>query len=221
MTTLHPHWQATDDAAPVPVRIAQSKATPTKIPAGTKSISRRPAAIVGILMAFSMGVVAYGTLDDEQAQISGETMGFNDPMPDFEALAEQMVRDSNTEAFDTSTDPEPYEEPLELWEASDVFEQPVEFPEESTQENVVYPQNFGSSIPVNPSTYDTAPTTLPASLPTNQNTIGANVTENFHSGAPEPPEQPQTGASMLWAIFLGAVAVMFWQSRGMLKARVV
>mgnify|MGYP003394123893 CR=1 FL=1 len=58
MTPLHPHWDATDDAgssedyaAAGPVRVA------IEGHAGAKSVSRRPAAIVGILLALSLGAV--------------------------------------------------------------------------------------------------------------------------------------------------------------------
>lgn len=205
MSTLHPHWQATDDGAPVPVRIAPSKTTPTQIPVGTKTVSRRPAAIVGILMAFSIGAVAYGTLDDPQAPLSGELMDVENPMAYFDILAEQMGEQAPMEErvpMEENLNPEP--------------EIPQFLPPEAS---IVYPEDFAASIPVNPSTYDAPPpAALPIALPINQNTIGANVTESFHSGAPMPIEQPQTGAEMLWATILGAVGILFWQSRGMMKA---
>lgn len=193
MSTLHPHWQATDEGEAVPVRIAQ----PTCMPAGAKTVSRRPAAIVGILLTLSAGAVAYGTFDDGEAQMTGELMGVENPTTYFDVLAEQMVRSSIHQQMDAA--PESMEAPVE--------------------DAIVYREELESSIPVNPSTWDTAPAALPVSLPTNQNTIGANVTESFHSGAPRPVEQPQTGAGMLWATILGAAAMLFWQSLGMLKAR--
>jgi hypothetical protein len=140
-----------------------------------KTISRRPAAVVGILMALSVGAVAYGTFDDAQAPLSGELMNAEKPVTYFDVLAEQMARNS-------------------------------------TQQNV-HRENLEPSIPVNPRTYDTAP----ASLPVNQHVIGANVTETFHSGAPRPVQQPQTGAGMLWITLIGALAGILWKSRGMLK----
>ncbi|OGJ63853.1 hypothetical protein A3C37_01260 [Candidatus Peribacteria bacterium RIFCSPHIGHO2_02_FULL_53_20] len=196
MSSLHPHWQATDDGVPVPVRIAVSKSAPTNVPVGTKTVSRRPAAIVGILMAFSIGAVAYGTLDDARAPLAGELMDVENPTTYFDVLAEQMVRASVDQNRDTA--PETAEVP--------------------TEDSIVYRRDLEPSIPVNPSTYNTLPAELAASLPVNQNVIGANVTETFHSGAPGPVEQPQTGAGMLWATILGAVAVLFWQSREKLKA---
>lgn len=195
MSTLHPHWQATDEGTPVPVRIAPSKGTPTQPPAGAKTVSRRPAAIVGILMAFSIGAVAYGTLDDGTSPLSGELMNVENPTTYFDILAEQMVRSSVEENMGSSAELEP-----------DV----------PAEDSVVYREELAPSIPVNTSTYDTASIPSPVSLPMNQNTIGANVTESFHSGAPRPIEQPQTGAEMLWVTLLGAMAGVVWKSREML-----
>ncbi len=50
MSNLHPHWQSTEDEAPVPVRARAADATHAKV-------SRVPAAIVGI--AIMIGGVAY------------------------------------------------------------------------------------------------------------------------------------------------------------------
>jgi plastocyanin len=75
MTTLHPHWQATDDADDRRVHISATdsvkKSVSTKIPVSSPfsapakkavavpSASRRPAAIVGVLLCVIAGVAAF------------------------------------------------------------------------------------------------------------------------------------------------------------------
>ena len=56
-----------------------------------------------------------------------------------------------------------------------------------------------------------------SSVPVNHNTIGSPSTETFHSGAPRPIEQPQTGGEMLWITLIGAAAGLLWKSREMLR----
>lgn len=146
-------------------------------------------------MAFSIGAVAYSTFDDSQAPLSGELMNVENPTTYFDVLAEQMARSSMPEASDGIT-------------------------EETRDDPALKREQVAPGIPVNPRTYDTAPAALPVSLPVNQNVMGANSTETFHSGAPRPTQQPQTGAGMLLATILGSVAMLFWQSRGMLKASI-
>jgi hypothetical protein len=189
MSQIHPHWQSTDDA-PVPVRIAAPKTAPTSIPVGATTVSRRPAAIVGILLTLSVGAVAYGTLDDGSAPLSGEVTESESSTSYFDILAEQMVRSSVQENVNTPT-------------------------EEPEEDSMVYRRDLEPSIPVNPSTYDTAPVAPSVPVPTNQNTIGATVvTETFHSGA---PRQPETGAGMLWVTILGALMGLAWKWKEMLK----
>ncbi|HCI03476.1 TPA: hypothetical protein DE059_00965 [Candidatus Peribacteria bacterium] len=54
MNSLHPHWQSTEDEQPVPVRSVSQESTPSR--ASTSVISRKPAAIMGIVLvsAFSL-----------------------------------------------------------------------------------------------------------------------------------------------------------------------
>lgn len=63
MTTLHPHWQSTDDAneRSVPVRIREKKAhSPSSVSDDRSPVraSRRPAAFVGIFLFFIAGAAA-------------------------------------------------------------------------------------------------------------------------------------------------------------------
>ncbi|UPA23114.1 hypothetical protein K8942_02780 [Candidatus Peribacteria bacterium] len=57
MTTLHPHWQSTDDSdeQAVPVRIKQSQTDSERMPVRAH---RRPAAFAGIFLFFLAGVAA-------------------------------------------------------------------------------------------------------------------------------------------------------------------
>ncbi len=63
MNDLHPHWQATDDGESVPVRV-------TPPPVALANVSRRPAAIVGILFALSIGLVFFQGIERSPAQIA-------------------------------------------------------------------------------------------------------------------------------------------------------
>ena len=195
MSTIHPHWQSTDDT-PVPVRVAAPKNVPV-IPTGAKTVSRRPAAVVGILLTLSIGAVAYGTLDDGTSPLSGELMGMENPTTYFDVLAEQMVRDQIEQDFGAPASDQEVERELAHQGFSD-----EEFPRETWETN----------IPVH-----AAATALSASVPVNHNTIGSPSTETFHSGAPRPIEQPQTGAEMLWITLFGAMAGLAWKSREMLR----
>lgn len=198
MNTIHPHWQSTDDT-PVPVRVAAPKNVPV-IPAGAKTVSRRPAAVVGILLTLSIGAVAYGTLDDDTSPLAGELMGMENPTTYFDVLAEQMVRAQIEKDFGAPPDDRQVMEELVQQGFSD-----EEIPREALKR----------SIPVNAAT--TTAAALSASIPVNQNTIGSPSPETFHSGAPRPVEQPQTGAEMLWITLLGAMAGLVWKSREMLR----
>ncbi|MEK7562893.1 MAG: hypothetical protein AAB544_00685 [Patescibacteria group bacterium] len=197
MSTIHPHWQSTDDT-PVPVRVAAPKHVPV-IPAGAKTVSRRPAAVVGILLTLSIGVVAYGTLDDDTSPLAGELMGMENPTTYFDVLAEQMVRAQIEKDFGTPPDDQ------------QVMEELVQ---QGFSDEEIPPQTREASIPVNTAATMAA---LSASIPVNRNTIGSPSTESFHSGAPRPIEQPQTGAEMLWITLLGAMAGLVWKSREMLR----
>lgn len=55
---MHPHWQATDNGTPVPVRVvlkAQPHEPRFQTPPRTRTVSRRPAAIAGIALALFAG----------------------------------------------------------------------------------------------------------------------------------------------------------------------
>lgn len=68
MSDLHPHWQATDDEAPVPVRVKGAAA-----PSVSAGVSRAPAAVVGILAIAAIGFFAYGGMDVLTGQIATPT----------------------------------------------------------------------------------------------------------------------------------------------------
>lgn len=197
MSALHPHWQATDDVS-VPVRVAAN--IPVSAPAGALTVSRRPAAIVGILLTLSIGAVAYGTLDDSTAPLSGELMDVENPTTYFDVLAQQIARSSTQAAFAPQGEGPRAENSLDAVPSMREEDSPADLP--------AAPAAGKSSA------------TLPVSIPTNPHTMGATVTENFHGGAPLPLEQPQTGAAMLWMTIVGALAGLLWKSRGMLKANV-
>jgi plastocyanin len=62
MKQIHPHWQQTepDEVHPVDIATPRAQPSPTAIPAqaqwqGRKTVSRRPAAVVGILAAMATG----------------------------------------------------------------------------------------------------------------------------------------------------------------------
>lgn len=74
MTTLHPHWQATDDSDDrhVPIRIVtEGKMSPPQMHLPVKQASRRPAAFVGIFLCVIAGVAAFQgfVLSDIQGQV--------------------------------------------------------------------------------------------------------------------------------------------------------
>jgi plastocyanin len=56
MNSLHPHWQSTEDEQPVPVRSVSQESAPSF--AGTSVISRKPAAIMGIVLVSAL-LLAY------------------------------------------------------------------------------------------------------------------------------------------------------------------
>jgi len=63
MNSLHPHWKATD---------AESDPSPKKkagIPAQGKSVSRLPAAVIGMLVAGTVGVVFVGGVENLRGQL--------------------------------------------------------------------------------------------------------------------------------------------------------
>ncbi len=65
MTHMHPHWQATDEDAPVGIPVDSMSATPVREAIiqprpMVRTASRKPAAILGILMVMGVGYVAMG-----------------------------------------------------------------------------------------------------------------------------------------------------------------
>ena len=55
MNDIHPHWHSTgEDSAPQPMKNESSKSS-VRIPIGSRSISRRPAAVTGILLVLVVG----------------------------------------------------------------------------------------------------------------------------------------------------------------------
>lgn len=88
MSTVHPHWQATDEA-PVPVRVALKSNDAPKVQSAR--VSRSPAAVLGILLAVTVGAVSYGTLDDSQEELKGVVAGIDRPKSAFDILAEQIA----------------------------------------------------------------------------------------------------------------------------------
>ncbi len=68
MNSIHPHWQSTEDEQPVPVRSASKKATPSV--AGAASISRKPAAIMGIVLVSALSLTYFHSTSSLTGQIS-------------------------------------------------------------------------------------------------------------------------------------------------------
>lgn len=71
MRDIHPSWQNEDDA-PVPVKVKES---PVKKPQPTGQISRRPAAIVGMLAVIGIGITFFQGVNGLTGQLaSGSSM---------------------------------------------------------------------------------------------------------------------------------------------------
>lgn len=71
MNTAQSHWQS-DDGEAVPVRVHGAQAETAAVP--LSSVSRRPAAIVGIIAVLAMGVAAMNMGGGFTAQVGGETV---------------------------------------------------------------------------------------------------------------------------------------------------
>ncbi len=82
MTTLHPHWQATDDSEDyqVPIRIVSKTAAPSEssrpLMTNPRAPSRRPAAFLGIVLCLIAGVAAFQgfVLSDSRGQVSSSSI---------------------------------------------------------------------------------------------------------------------------------------------------
>jgi len=68
---LHPNWHTTDDEEIVPVRAAPKKSEKVQeIPLHTTSVSRRPAAIVGILLVVGLSTLFYQGVQSLTGQLT-------------------------------------------------------------------------------------------------------------------------------------------------------
>lgn len=68
---IHPNWHTTDDEEIVPVRAAPKKEEVQEIPVQTTSVSRRPAAIVGILLVVGITTLFYRGVQNLTGQLTG------------------------------------------------------------------------------------------------------------------------------------------------------
>lgn len=74
MTSLHPHWRSTEDERPVPVRAAPRMGDDTPLSAPRQTVSRRPAAVVGMLLAVGVGMFAMGGYSLLRGQAAGDVI---------------------------------------------------------------------------------------------------------------------------------------------------
>ncbi len=79
MTTMHPHWQATEDDGPVVVPVDSMSTAPVREaiiePRFTvRTASRKPAAVLGILMVLGIGYVAMGGEFSLPGQVASNTV---------------------------------------------------------------------------------------------------------------------------------------------------
>ncbi len=75
MTTMHPHWQQTEDEQPVSVSVdSLSQAPLTKAEVKVRTASRKPAAIVGIFLVLGLGYAALGNPFTLPGQITVSTV---------------------------------------------------------------------------------------------------------------------------------------------------
>jgi hypothetical protein len=95
MSTIHPHWHSTDEAS-VPVRVSSAKTNAPVV--GHSRISRRPAAVLGIMLALAVGAVSYGTFDDAHQGLTGAISPGSTPKSAFDILADQMQQEASDRA---------------------------------------------------------------------------------------------------------------------------
>ena len=67
---IHPNWHTTDDEEVVPVRVVQREEK-KEMPTQTMTVSRRPAAIFGILLVVGMTTFFYHGVQNLTGQIAG------------------------------------------------------------------------------------------------------------------------------------------------------
>lgn len=78
MTTLHPHWHSTEDEQPARVQAQQARQQRQTRPAARRqaiplhSVSRRPAAVLGILLSLGLGYAAYNGMTGLTGQLAAE-----------------------------------------------------------------------------------------------------------------------------------------------------
>ena len=80
MSDLHPHWQATGGDAPASPPVTGAGPTtsmPTKVPVRTMSVSRKPAAIAGIVVMLAVGYAFVQGVD----QLTGQLQNQGSPVP--------------------------------------------------------------------------------------------------------------------------------------------
>lgn len=66
MTSMHPHWQATEDEDAVPVRVRTEAVTPVRV-------SRAPAALIGVLLMIGFAAVWFGGVRELIGQLTNPT----------------------------------------------------------------------------------------------------------------------------------------------------
>jgi hypothetical protein len=98
--SLHPHWHATDGAEPVPVRAAAPSQAAHRVRVGPSSVSRRPAAVVGILLVLTIGAVGWGTWSGADLPTTAEVTAPERTY--FDVLSEQITEQVNLQASVTS-----------------------------------------------------------------------------------------------------------------------
>lgn len=68
MTNLHPHWES--DGAEVPVRAREESTPATPMPENAKTVSRQPAAIVGMITVIAFGYIFFQGVDSLTGQVA-------------------------------------------------------------------------------------------------------------------------------------------------------
>lgn len=100
MTSIHPHWHATEEEEIVPIR---TKKSDEKAPI---RVSRLPAAMVGILLLFGIAIVSFGGIQSLLGQLTNPTPDITihlknsgpDPSPAI-VSAGQIVRFVNDDSI--------------------------------------------------------------------------------------------------------------------------
>jgi hypothetical protein len=171
------------------VRVVQAKSI-DPVQAASKNVSRRPAAVLGIMLAIAIGAVSYGTLDDTGKELTGTVSADEAPVSAFDILARQIAEEALQDSI-ANADPD-----SPPWEAFSQI----------------------PNVPVRPATDNAAPQAPSVAIPTNTNTLGAD-TASIHSGAPRPFTQPESGAGMILATLAGAFGVLVITARNTLRTQ--